>query len=102
MQQLLAKALADLGFAVTHLSGTKTGGALYARPTDRTKEQPCQLLLGHSDTVWDHGTLDEMPVVRDENRLRGPGIFDMNAGLTNIVFALRALDGDAPRPHYER
>ena len=92
VQQLLAEALADLGFAVTHLSGTKTGGALYARPTDRTKEQPCQLLLGHSDTVWDHGTLDEMPVVRDENRLRGPGIFDMKAGLTNIVFALRALD----------
>lgn len=92
VQRLLAEALPDLGFAVTHLSGTKTGGALYARPIDRTREQPCQFLLGHSDTVWDHGTLDEMPVVQDDDCLYGPGVFDMKAGLANIVFALRALD----------
>lgn len=42
--------------------------------------------------MWPHGTLDEMPVTRDGNRLQGPGVFDMKAGLTSIVFALRALD----------
>ncbi len=92
VQRLLTDALTDLDFETIRLPGDETGGALYARPADRTREQPCQLLLGHGDTVWDHGTLDEMPVVRDENRLRGPGVFDMKAGLANIVFALRALD----------
>jgi glutamate carboxypeptidase len=90
-QHLLADAMADLGFHVTHLPGTKTGGALYARPAHRSRGTPCQLLLGHSDTVWPLGTLDEMPVRRKENMLRGPGAFDMKAGLTSIVFALRTL-----------
>jgi len=92
VQRLMAEALADLDFAVTRLPGEETGGAVYARPADRSEEQPCQLLLGHGDTVWDHGTLDRMPVVRDGNQLRGPGVFDMKAGLANMVFALRALD----------
>ncbi len=96
MQRLLAEALADLDFAVTHLPGDDTGGALYARPSRLTS--PHQLLLGHSDTVWPHGTLDEMPVTRDGNRLRGPGVFDMKAGLTSIVFALRALRALDRRP----
>jgi len=90
MQQLLAEAFADLDFAVTHLPGKDTGGALYTRPSNPTP--PYQLLLGHCDTVWPHGTLDEMPVTRDGNRLQGPGVFDMKAGLTSIVFALRALN----------
>lgn len=90
-QRLLADAMTDIGFDVTHLPGTETGGSLYARPGGRTPEAPYQLLLGHSDTVWPLGTLDEMPVTREENVLRGPGVFDMKAGLTSIVFALRAL-----------
>jgi glutamate carboxypeptidase len=92
VQRLMAEALADLDFSVTHLPGNETGGALYARPVNRTEERPCQLLLGHGDTVWDHGTLENMPVEVDGNQLRGPGVFDMKAGLANIVFALRALD----------
>lgn len=90
VQQLLTGAFAGLDFAVTRLPGDDTGGALYARPANPAP--PYQLLLGHCDTVWPHGTLDEMPVTRDGNRLQGPGVFDMKAGLTSIVFALRALD----------
>jgi len=91
VQRLIGEALTDLNFAVTHLPGESTGGALYARPAQRPAGAPCQLLLGHGDTVWPHGTLDSMPVARDGERLRGPGVFDMKAGLTSIVFALRAL-----------
>ena len=89
LQQCLADALADLGFVTTRLPGTDTGGALYARPSDAAP--PYQLLLGHSDTVWAHGTLDDMPARRTGNQLQGPGVFDMKAGLASIVFALRAL-----------
>jgi glutamate carboxypeptidase len=98
VQRVLAEAFADLGFAATHLPGTNTGGSVYARPAARSQGAPCQLLLGHSDTVWPAGTLDTMPAERDGNELRGPGVFDMKAGLANIVFALRALDALGSTP----
>jgi len=92
VQHLLSDAFAELGFRTIHVPGRETGGVLYARPEERTPGGSCQLLLGHGDTVWDAGTLDQMPVTRAGDHLRGPGVFDMKAGLTNIVFALRALD----------
>ena len=49
------------------------------------------LLLGHSDTVWPLGTLDEMPFREAEGRLWGPGVLDMKAGIAVAIFAARAL-----------
>ena len=43
------------------------------------------------DTVWPTGTLEQMPVVVDNDRVRGPGVYDMKGGLVQMVFALRAL-----------
>ncbi|MDT0439133.1 MULTISPECIES: 2-dehydropantoate 2-reductase [Streptomyces] len=57
------------------------------------------LLLGHYDTVWPTGTLDTWPFERDGDRITGPGVFDMKAGLVQAVWALRALDAlGLPRP----
>ncbi|MGF1343317.1 2-dehydropantoate 2-reductase [Streptomyces flavovirens] len=57
------------------------------------------LLLGHYDTVWPTGTLDTWPFRRDGDRITGPGVFDMKAGLVQAVWALRALDAlGLPRP----
>ncbi|WP_195729932.1 2-dehydropantoate 2-reductase [Streptomyces albidoflavus] len=50
------------------------------------------LLLGHYDTVWPTGTLDQWPFRRDGDRITGPGVFDMKAGLVQAVWALKALD----------
>jgi glutamate carboxypeptidase len=91
-QDLLGSALAGLDFDVEHLPGEETGGCLYARARHgETGDAPYRLLLGHGDTVWDHGTIDRMPVTVSNGRVHGPGVFDMKAGLTSIVFALRAL-----------
>jgi glutamate carboxypeptidase len=49
-------------------------------------------LLCHYDTVWSAGTLSEWPVREDGDRMTGPGVFDMKAGLVQAVWALRALD----------
>jgi glutamate carboxypeptidase len=49
------------------------------------------LLLCHYDTVWPLGTLDGRPFRVDGDRVTGPGVFDMKAGLVQAVWALRAL-----------
>ena len=51
---------------------------------------PQILILGHFDTVWDLGQIDRMPVREADGRLYGPGIFDMKAGLTVALLAIRA------------
>ncbi len=91
VQALLTRACEDLGFRVRKLAGETTGGILMAVPRNREKRRPAQLLMGHCDTVWKSGTLETMPVVREGNRLRGPGVFDMKAGLVQMIFALRIL-----------
>jgi glutamate carboxypeptidase len=88
---LLAAALDDLSFEPHVLPGRASGGQLYARPRERSRTPSIQLLLGHIDTVWPKGTLENMPVQREGDRLRGPGVYDMKGGLTQMVFALRAL-----------
>jgi glutamate carboxypeptidase len=49
------------------------------------------LLLGHFDTVWPVGEIARMPLRRDTDRLHGPGVFDMKAGLVIAMTAVRAL-----------
>lgn len=57
------------------------------------------LLVGHYDTVWSTGTLSEWPYHREGDRISGPGVFDMKAGLVQAVWALRALTAlGLPRP----
>ncbi len=47
------------------------------------------LLLGHIDTVWPVGTLLELPFSNDGQVVRGPGVFDMKAG---VAVAIQVLD----------
>lgn len=88
---LLAPALEALDFEVRVVPGRLSGDHLLALPRRRSKDAPVQLLVGHTDTVWPLGTLERMPVHIEEGRLHGPGSLDMKGGLTQIVFALRAL-----------
>lgn len=92
-QTILWEALTELDFAVEHVAGKKTGGYLLAKPGNGrfAESKPGQLLLGHSDTVWPVGTLKEMPLLIEGNIMKGPGVYDMKAGLTQMVFALKAL-----------
>lgn len=91
VQALLRTPLQALGFSVDFIPGTQSGGMLLARPGNAPTNTPSQLLLGHCDTVWPLGTLAHMPLVQEGNLLRGPGVFDMKAGLVQMLFALQAL-----------
>ncbi|MEY2399460.1 MAG: glutamate carboxypeptidase [Actinomycetota bacterium] len=52
-------------------------------------------LIGHFDTVWPIGTLDELPFKVEDGLAWGPGCFDMKAGIVQGLFALAALGPDA-------
>lgn len=51
------------------------------------------LLLGHHDTVWPLGSLAVHPCTVEGGVLRGPGCFDMKAGLVMAFHAAEGLDG---------
>jgi len=89
--QILEKELWELGYHVMLVPGKKTGGFLYARPKKRKKNTPLQLLIGHCDTVWKINTLKDMPITSKEGKMSGPGVYDMKAGLTQIIYALKAI-----------
>jgi glutamate carboxypeptidase len=60
----------------------------------RLGEAPSRvLLLGHHDTVWPLGSLATHPCTLENGVLRGPGCFDMKAGLVMAIRAAAGLDG---------
>ena len=88
---ILARPLREIDYETVHLSGHTSGGQFYARPKDREKATPCQILLGHADTVWPIGTLKSMPYQIDGNTVCGPGVYDMKGGLVQFIWSLKAL-----------
>jgi glutamate carboxypeptidase len=88
---ILTDALSSLGFRVRVPHAGNSHRHIYARPDDRLRNKPAQLLLGHYDTVWPLGTTAARPFTVDGNVIRGPGTFDMKGGIAQIIFALRAI-----------
>lgn len=52
---------------------------------------PRVLLLGHHDTVWPIGSLEDRPWSVADGIARGPGVLDMKAGLVQMFHALASL-----------
>jgi len=93
----IGKAFEELDYHCLYRKGKTSAGQLLIRPNGRP-EGPYQLLLGHCDTVWPVGTLREMPVEMHENILRGPGVYDMKAGIAQIFYSLRTLQALGLKP----
>ena len=99
IQEIVSRRLEAIGFVAQFFPGEESGGHLYLSRGEApakagyTEEAPVQLLLGHTDTVWPIGTVRDMPVEWNEAEdvIRGPGVFDMKAGIVQMVFALEAL-----------
>jgi glutamate carboxypeptidase len=49
------------------------------------------LMLGHIDTVWPIGTSLHMPFQIADDRVSGPGIYDMKCGNIQCLWALRRI-----------
>jgi glutamate carboxypeptidase len=61
-----------------------------------TEEGKPIVLLCHHDTVWAAGTLKRLPFRIEGDRLRGPGSYDMKAGIVEAAFALRSARPKRP------
>ncbi len=66
-------------------------GNCHVRAEWGTETDRSVLLLGHFDTVWPVGTIDTMPFQLEAGLVRGPGVFDMKAGIVQAIWAIRAL-----------
>ncbi len=82
--------LSKLGFAVERHPEAKAGDNLLAIRKGMGKGKV--LLVGHSDTVFPHGTTAQRPVTINGDTLLGPGTCDMKAGLFVGIYAVEALD----------
>jgi glutamate carboxypeptidase len=99
MGEFLAREFQRLGAKTTFYPQKEAGNHLKAEVAGGPGKPV--LLLGHFDTVWSMGTLAGMPFRVDSGRAYGPGVYDMKAGITMMIFALRALQASAqniPRP----
>ncbi len=88
----------EIDYRVNLIPGRNSGGHVYASAKYRNRNQPAQLMLGHCDTVWPIGTLQDMPLLLQEDRLLGPGVYDMKAGLVEMIYALRTIEELGLRP----
>ncbi|MGX7681561.1 M20 family metallopeptidase [Jatrophihabitans sp. DSM 45814] len=57
----------------------------------RTGKRPRVLILGHHDTVWPIGSLETHPFEIAGDKMRGPGCFDMKAGIVMAFHAMSRL-----------
>ena len=58
----------------------------YPKPKEKST-----LVLTHADTVWPVGQIEKMPFYIEGDRVYGPGVLDMKAGLTMVITVLRAF-----------
>jgi glutamate carboxypeptidase len=81
----VAEVIADELDALGGTSDLLDGGHLRA---DMPGHGEPLLLIGHTDTVWQEGTLAEMPFRIEERVAYGPGVYDMKACLVEAIVAL--------------
>ena len=88
-QNVLAGWAKSAGGDVRRHVNRKLGDSLEIRFGGQYRGESSVMLLGHLDTVWELGTLAKMPFKATRDRIAGPGLLDMKAG---VVMALTAVE----------
>ncbi len=82
-----------IGAKITSFPQKKTGDLhtiLYPGLKSKTKKEQI-LVLTHIDTVWPVGRIQNMPFYLSGQKIFGPGVLDMKAGLVIALYALKTL-----------
>jgi glutamate carboxypeptidase len=96
----VARELKKIGCKVTTLPQKDIGDLTVAEfAPGRLKDADDEILvLTHIDTVWPVGKIAKMPFYVSGNKLYGPGVLDMKAGVVMLLTALRTLHGLNVKP----
>ena len=98
LADFLAARLEHLGAQAQIHRASEFGNHVQADFPGVSESKPV-LLLGHTDTVWELGTLKQMPFRVDKGRVWGPGVLDMKAGIAIAMHALGVLrEHNIPHP----
>lgn len=97
---LLASAATSVGAvsSVERVTSEEFGEHVRIRAFANTSDAPPIVILGHTDTVHPRGSIKERPWRTEENRIYGPGIFDMKANCGLALEILRAYEATDTRP----
>jgi glutamate carboxypeptidase len=93
----LAAGLSMTGGSVEVIPNAHGGDHVLARFAGSDVSRPA-LVLGHFDTVWPIGTLENMPFRVEDGRAYGPGIYDMKAGLLIFQWVMTTVFHASGRP----
>jgi glutamate carboxypeptidase len=74
------------------------GEHLVLRSFSEFQNQGQILLIGHTDTVHERGSVEQRPWHKDGFRIYGPGVFDMKANCALMLEVLRTLRGLRLKP----
>jgi glutamate carboxypeptidase len=101
MASLVQQAAPSKYFAAERITGRSGFGDMLLLRGGPQNGKPPALLIGHSDTVHPLGVVqDRFPVRVEDDRLYGPGVYDMKAGLLIGLKAAQQVlaDGSLNRP----
>ncbi|MBG82426.1 MAG: M20 family metallopeptidase [SAR202 cluster bacterium] len=56
------------------------------------------LIVGHLDTVWPLGTLERVGYTQKNERIYGPGVLDMKAGIATTIIGLKTIQEEGLWP----
>ena len=84
--------------SVERVTDSNMGEHLVIRAFQEASATGNILLVGHTDTVHSRGSLAVNPFRIEDDRIYGPGIFDMKANCVLAMEALRALDLSRVKP----
>lgn len=86
-----ARVIAEILTEVTGKAPTIISSARGPHVHWKGSEQTNVLIVGHHDTVFPLGEVAKRPFSRDGDIARGPGIFDMKAGIIQAIHGLSAI-----------
>jgi len=88
---VLASRFSELGGRVRFHPSEKFGKHLQIDFRPRNSHGKPVLLLGHMDTVYPIGTISKMPCRVSKDRVWGPGVLDMKAGIALALHVIEAM-----------
>ncbi len=91
--QFCAAELKKAGLKVTRHSQEESGDFITAEMHIPQEEAHSKsyLILTHADTVWPVGQIEKMPFYVQDQKIFGPGVLDMKAGLAMVLSVFRTF-----------